>query len=92
MLENVEDPAALLAQAAGLLAPGGHLFVNASANSSAPDHMFLFHDPETGQQLVLEAGLEIAAARAFPASGCSEARARKHCLTLNAVILARRPA
>jgi len=91
ILEHLEDPTAALAAAGKVLAPGGLLFVNVPANSPAPDHIFLFESPEHATELVAKAGFEIVDSAAFPMSGTTLERARKHKLAISCVVVGRKP-
>lgn len=91
VLEHLEDPDAALARLAGLLAPGGRLFVNAPVNSPAPDHIFLFRSTEEIVDKIAAAGLEIEETLFAPSGGSSLDRARKLSLAISAAVIARRP-
>ena len=91
ILEHLEDPAKALEAAAECLAPGGLLFVNVPANSPAPDHIFLFDSPEHANEMVQSAGFELVDSAAFPMSGTTLERARKHKLAISCVVVGRKP-
>lgn len=59
VIEHLEDPAALLRCAAGLLADDGRLFVTAPTNAPAIDHIHLFRNAGEIRQLILGAGFAI---------------------------------
>ena len=90
ILEHLEEPAAALRAARRVLRSGGLLFVNVPANSPAPDHLFLVESPEHAASLVQQAGFEIIEVQAFPMSGASLERARKHKLAVSCVVVARK--
>ena len=90
ILEHLEDPGAALLAAGRALRPGGHLFVNVPANSPAPDHLFLINSPEHAASLVQQAGFEVVEVQAFPMSGATLERARKHKLAISCVVIARK--
>lgn len=89
LLEHLEAPGRALAAARRLLSRGGSLFVNAPVNSPALDHIFLFRSPEELIALVEEAGFSIEESQVAPASGYSEARARRQGLPMSVAIIAR---
>lgn len=90
ILEHLEEPVAALRAAGRALRAGGLLYVNVPANSPAPDHLFLVESPEHAASLVQQAGFEIIEVQAFPMSGASLERARKHKLAISCVVVARK--
>lgn len=88
VLEHLEDPAAALRALAGLLAPGGRLFLNVPVNSPAPDHIHLFATPEEVVGLVEAQGLRVEDAAFFPVTGYSLERARKTRSTISCAVTA----
>lgn len=90
VLEHLEDPAGALRALAGLLAPGGRIFVNAPVNSPAPDHLYLFRTPEEVEDMVRAAGLEIEESLFAPCTGATLERARRLNLTISAAVIARK--
>jgi hypothetical protein len=58
-------------------------------NCGGPDHLYLLRTPEEAVDLVREAGFEPLDTAFFPMTGASLERARKHALTISAVISAR---
>jgi 2-polyprenyl-3-methyl-5-hydroxy-6-metoxy-1,4-benzoquinol methylase len=77
VLEHLETPERALAVVRDLLRPGGRVFVNVPVNSPAPDHIYLWNEPEEIVGLVATAGFEVEAARFYPAAGVTEAQARR---------------
>ena len=59
VLEHLEQPQAALDFLAGVLAPGGRIYVNVPLNSPSPDHIYLLRSPEDAQGLVENAGLRV---------------------------------
>lgn len=92
VLEHTDNPRAALENLFRHLTPGGRLFVNMPVNSPAPDHIYLLHSPEEVADLVKRSGFEIEHMVLFPATGYSEAQARRHKLTISVVVIACRPA
>lgn len=91
VLEHLEDPAAVLRGIGQCLAPGGLVFINVPVNSPAIDHIYLLRSPEEAGDLIRGAGFDIADSRCFPATGYTEAQARKRRLTISCVFVASRP-
>ncbi|MDP6774226.1 MAG: class I SAM-dependent methyltransferase [Rhodospirillales bacterium] len=92
VLEHLEAPDAALGNVRRLLRPGGRLFVNMPVNSPAPDHIHLLRAPEEVVSLVAAAGFDVVEARFFPATGMTEARARKLATTISCAVIATRRA
>lgn len=90
VLEHLEDPAAALRALTKLLSPNGRLFINAPANSPAPDHIYLFHNPEELVTMMEDSGLRILDTHFAPATGATLERARKQLLTISCVVIATR--
>ena len=63
--------------------------MNAPVNSPAIDHIYLFRTPEDLVSLVKAAGFEVESVRIAPASGFSEAKARKLGLSISCGIIGR---
>jgi len=90
VLEHLEDPLGALHRLAGMLAPGGRIFVNAPVNSPAPDHIHLFRTPEEVISMVEDSGLRIVDTFMAPISGASLQDARRRGLTISTVVIAER--
>jgi 2-polyprenyl-3-methyl-5-hydroxy-6-metoxy-1,4-benzoquinol methylase len=90
VLEHLEDPAAALRVLGNLLEPGGRLFINAPANSPAPDHIYLFRSPEDLVQMMEGLGFRILQTHFVPCTGATLERARKQALTISCVVIATR--
>lgn len=90
VLEHIEAPDAALGNVRRLLRSGGRVFVNMPVNSPAPDHIHLLRAPEEVVNLVAAAGFDVVEARFFPATGMTEARARKLAATISCAIIATR--
>lgn len=91
VLEHLEDPAHALKVLYGLLAPGGRIFINAPANSPAPDHIYLFRSPEEVEQMVVDAGFTVVDRMFAPCTGYTLERARKAGLAISAAVIAAKP-
>jgi SAM-dependent methyltransferase len=89
VLEHLEDPLAALKSVARHMAPGGRLWIHVPINSPAPDHLYLLRTPEEAVDLIRDGGFEPLGTAFFPMTGVSLERARKHALTISAVISAR---
>jgi 2-polyprenyl-3-methyl-5-hydroxy-6-metoxy-1,4-benzoquinol methylase len=89
VLEHVERPGEALATLHSCLAPGGRIFVNAPVNSPALDHIYLFQEPEELVELVKGAGFSVEATRFAPATGRTEAKARKARAPISAAVVGR---
>lgn len=61
VIEHLEDPAAMLRRAAGLLADDGTLFLTAPANAPAIDHIHLFRNAAEIRDLIQATGFRITA-------------------------------
>ena len=90
VLEHIEAPDAALGNVRHLLRSGGRVFINMPVNSPAPDHIHLLRAPEEVVSLVAAAGFDIVETRFFPATGMTEARARKLDATISCAIIATR--
>jgi SAM-dependent methyltransferase len=89
VLEHLEAPLAALKSVARHMAPGGRLWIHVRFTRPAPDHLYLLRTPEEAVDLVRDAGFEPLDTAFFPMTGASLERARKHALTISAVISAR---
>jgi 2-polyprenyl-3-methyl-5-hydroxy-6-metoxy-1,4-benzoquinol methylase len=88
VLEHLEEPLSALQSLHRLLKPGGRIFVNAPVNSPAPDHIFLFRTPEEVVEMVTAAGFTVVETLFAPITGATLDRARRHNLTISAVVIA----
>jgi 2-polyprenyl-3-methyl-5-hydroxy-6-metoxy-1,4-benzoquinol methylase len=89
VLEHLEDPIAALRSVCSVLdRDRGRLFVNMPVNAPAPDHIYLVHQPEEVVALVEDAGLTVEQMHVFPATGYTEAQARKQQLTMSVAMVA----
>ncbi|WP_177176770.1 class I SAM-dependent methyltransferase [Faunimonas pinastri] len=92
VLEHLEDPAAALSALFDLTRPGGRVWINVPANSPAPDHLFLLRNADEATALVRNAGFEVVESVVYPMSGVTLERAKREALTVNCVVVGRRPA
>ena len=90
VLEHLEDPAAALDVLGKLLAPGGRIFINVPANSPAPDHIYLFRNPEELVQMMEGLGFRVLQTFFAPITGATMERARRQELTISCVVIATR--
>lgn len=91
VLEHLEDPVGALRSLSSVLQRDrGRIFVNMPVNSPAPDHIYLLNQPEEVAAVVEDAGLQIDRMAIFPATGYTEAQARKQQLTMSVAIIATR--
>ena len=86
VLEHLDQPDRALRNLAQSMRPRGHIFVNVPVNSPAPDHIYLWPDPEKVVELVASSGFDIAETALAPVTGHTVDSARKRKLTLNALI------
>ena len=86
VLEHLDQPDRALRNLAQSMRPRGHIFVNVPVNSPAPDHIYLWPDPEKVVELVASGGFDIAETALAPVTGHTVDSARKRKLTLNALI------
>ena len=91
VLEHLEEPLRALKVLFHLCKPGGSVWVNVPANSPAPDHLFLVNELSEAVSLVKQAGFEVTDAVAYPTSGVTIERAIKQKLTMNCVVVGRKP-
>lgn len=88
VLEHLETPLQALENLRGILARRGRLFVNVPVNSPAPDHIYLWREPEEIIELIKQAGFTIAGHRFLPLTGYTEAQARQRQLTISVSVIA----
>ena len=91
VLEHLDYPSVALKNVYEAMHPGGRLFLNVPINSPAPDHIYLWNTPEEVVELVKSCGFEVESTLLAPATGFSEAQARKRKVTINTLIVAVRP-
>lgn len=86
VLEHLDHPDVALRNLADTTRPGGRIFVNVPINSPAPDHIFLWPNPEEVVDLVAASGFVVADTALAPVTGHTVDSARRRKLTLNALI------
>ncbi len=91
VLEHLERPQEVVDQLYDYLNPGGRIWFNIPVNSPAPDHIYLFREPEEIVALVRRGGFEIEDYAFFPMTGATEERARREKLTISVAVIGRRP-
>jgi 2-polyprenyl-3-methyl-5-hydroxy-6-metoxy-1,4-benzoquinol methylase len=91
VLEHLERPDLALKTLRASLRPGGRLFINVPVNSPAPDHIFLWKDPNEFVAWVEAQGFEIEAKEFYPVTGASLERAIRKKLSVSCIVVARRP-
>ena len=87
VLEHLEQPRDALKTLRALLNDGGKIFVHAPVNSPAPDHIYLFREPEEIVEMVRDAGFAIDETVNFPGMDASLERARKLKLTISTIVV-----
>ncbi len=87
VLEHLEEPLEALKILRSLLNEGGKIFVHAPVNSPAPDHIYLFEDPEAIIDMVEQAGFKIEKTECFPGMDAPIDRARKLKLTISTIVV-----
>jgi 2-polyprenyl-3-methyl-5-hydroxy-6-metoxy-1,4-benzoquinol methylase len=92
VMEHLDRPDRALEHIHSVMAPEGLLFLNVPCNSPAPDHIFHWDTPESVMDLVRSKGYVIADHAFVPTTGYTEEFARKRKVTLNALIIAKKPA
>lgn len=83
VIEHVNDAGAFMARAAGLLAPGGAIFMTTCANCPALDHVYHFHNVKEIRELCIKAGLKIEAEMALPSDPFPEEEWEAQLVTIN---------
>jgi 2-polyprenyl-3-methyl-5-hydroxy-6-metoxy-1,4-benzoquinol methylase len=91
VLEHLERPDAALRSLHSALRPGGRIFINAPINSPAPDHIYLWRDPDEFTAFVTEQGFEIESTHFLPVTGHPLERALRRKLSVSCVVIARKP-
>jgi 2-polyprenyl-3-methyl-5-hydroxy-6-metoxy-1,4-benzoquinol methylase len=89
VLEHLEDPVSALKSVARHMAPQASLWIHVPINSPAPDHLYLLKTPEEAVDLVSAGGFTVTQSAFYPMSGSTLEKAKKHQLTISAVITAR---
>lgn len=91
VLEHLEDPDAAMRAVAGVVAPGGRVFVHAPVNSPAPDHLTLFRTPEEVVEVVARAGLDVEDTLFAPTTTARTLdKARKREMAISVAVIARK--
>jgi SAM-dependent methyltransferase len=90
VLEHLERPDVALAALRDRMNPGGLIFANAPVNSPAVDHIWLFRTPEELVNMVEAAGFAVESTRFAPATGLTEARARKMQFSISCAVIGRK--
>ena len=91
VLEHLERPDAALRSLYSALKPGGRIFINAPINSPAPDHIYLWRDPEEFTSFVEGQGFEIGSKHFLPVTGHSLERALRRKLSVSCIVIGRKP-
>ncbi len=89
VLEHLDSPREALDILRRIASNNAKLFINAPANSPAPDHIHLFADPADVGAMVREAGFAVEMEALFPATGSTLERARRRRIAVSACIIAR---
>jgi len=91
VLEHVEEPQRALRNLLKALRPGGRLFLNIPVNSPAPDHIYLWRDPQEIKDMVEKQGFEIEQFHELPTTGKTLEQARKQKLDISCITIACKP-
>ena len=91
VLEHLERPDAALRSLYSALKPGGRIFINAPINSPAPDHIYLWRDPEEFTSFFEGQGFEIESKHFLPVTGHSLERALRRKLSVSCIVIGRKP-
>ena len=59
LLEHLDDPVDALLRLKGVVAKGGHLFVNIPLNAPMPDHLVLLRAPEEAMAIIEKGGFRV---------------------------------
>jgi SAM-dependent methyltransferase len=91
LLEHLEDPTRALGVVYDSMRPGARIYLNVPVNSPAPDHLFLWREPEEVIQLVRNAGFDIEESWQIPMTGQTLQTARRLRLDISCVVIGRKP-
>ncbi|MBO9500288.1 class I SAM-dependent methyltransferase [Brevundimonas sp. A19_0] len=91
VLEHLEQPLEAVRALYQRVRPGGRIFINAPVNSPAPDHLYLFSNPEQVVDMVQEGGFEIEQTLFAPCTGATLDRARRLGLTISVAVIGTKP-
>jgi SAM-dependent methyltransferase len=83
VLEHLEDPASAVAGVRTILSESGRAFINVPCNSPAPDHIYLFSEPDDLFAMLERAGFAILDRFVTPATGWTLERALRQKLTVS---------
>ena len=83
VLEHVEDPARFLRRIAELAKPDAYVFVTTCINAPAVDHIYLWRTTDALEEMIRDAGLEIATALRLPYEGTTLAESVERNLAIN---------
>ena len=83
VLEHLEDPVGALHGVKKILRSGGHAFINIPCNSPAPDHLFLYSQPEDFFGQLEAAGFTIRERFITPSTGSTIERALRSKLAIS---------
>lgn len=90
VLEHLEQPGAALKSLRSALRPGGRIFINAPINSPAPDHIYLWRDPDEFTSFVEEQGFEIESRHFLPVTGHTLDRALRRKLSVSCIVIGKK--
>lgn len=91
VLEHLDQPQAALDGVLRLLRPGGLAYFNVPVYSPAPDHIYYWEGPAAVEEMVRQCGFDIVESTAAPTTGYDLERALRRKVTVNALVVARRP-
>ncbi len=87
VLEHLEAPQQALENLRSILTTKGKLFVNVPVNSPAPDHIYLWREPEEVVELIEQTGFTVLDRRYLPLTGYTEAQARQSKFTISVSVI-----
>lgn len=90
VLEHLERPDAALKSLHAALRPGGRIFINAPINSPAPDHIYLWREPDEFTAFVEEQGFEIESKHFLPVTGHTLDRALRRKLSVSCIVIGKK--